>query len=39
MYGKSNTEIYITIGEIDSRREFAVWLGDVCISFKSHSVW
>ena len=26
MYGKSNTEIYITICRIDSQREFAVWL-------------
>ena len=26
MYGKSNTETYITICKIDSRREFAVWL-------------
>ena len=24
--GKSNTETYITIFKIDSRREFAVWL-------------
>ena len=26
MYGKSNTETYITIGKIDSQQEFAVWL-------------
>ena len=26
MYGKSNTETYITICKIDSQREFAVWL-------------
>ena len=26
MYGKSNTETYITICEIDSQWEFAVWL-------------
>ena len=26
MYGKSNMETYITIGKIDSQREFAVWL-------------
>ena len=26
MYGKSKTETYITIGKIDSQREFAVWL-------------
>ena len=26
MYGKSNTETYITICKIDSPREFAVWL-------------
>ena len=26
MYGKSNKETYITIGIIDSQREFAVWL-------------
>ena len=26
MYGKSNTETYITICNIDSQREFAVWL-------------
>ena len=26
MYGKSNMEAYITICEIDSQHEFAVWL-------------
>ena len=26
MYGKSNTETYIIICQIDSQREFAVWL-------------
>ena len=26
MYGKSNTETYITICKIDSQQEFAVWL-------------
>ena len=26
MYGKSNMETYITICEIDSQREFVVWL-------------
>ena len=26
MYGKSNMETYITICEIDSQQEFAVWL-------------
>ena len=26
MYGKRNTETYITICKIDSQREFAVWL-------------
>ena len=26
MYGKSNMETYTTICEIDSQREFAVWL-------------
>ena len=26
MYGKSNMEAYITICEIDSPRQFAVWL-------------
>ena len=26
MYGQSNTETYITICNIDSQREFAVWL-------------
>ena len=26
MYGKSNMETYITIYNIDSQREFAVWL-------------
>ena len=26
MYGKSNTETYITICKIDSQWEFAVWL-------------
>ena len=25
MYGKSNTETYITICKTDSQREFAVW--------------
>ena len=25
MYGKSNTEIYITICKIESQQEFAVW--------------
>ena len=27
MYGKSNTETYITMCKIDSQWEFAVWLG------------
>ena len=26
MYGKSKMETYITIGKIDSQREYAVWL-------------
>ena len=26
MYGKSNTETYITICKIDSQQEFAIWL-------------
>ena len=26
MYGKSNTETYITICKIDSKWEFAIWL-------------
>ena len=26
MYGKSNVKTYITVCEIDSQREFAVWL-------------
>ena len=26
MYGKSNTETYITICKIDSQQEFSVWL-------------
>ena len=26
MYGKSNTETYITICKIDSQQEFVVWL-------------
>ena len=26
MYVKSNTETYITISNVDSQREFAVWL-------------
>ena len=26
MYGKSNTETYVTKYKIDSQREFAVWL-------------
>ena len=26
MYGKSNMEIYITVCNIDSQREFALWL-------------
>ena len=40
MYGKSNMETYITICEIDSQQEFAVWLGKLkqglCINLK---VW
>ena len=32
MYGKSNTETYITICKIDSQREFAVWLRGLCIN-------
>ena len=38
MYGKSNTETYITILKIDSQREFAVWLRKVkqrlCINLE-----
>ena len=38
MYGKSNTETYITICKIDSQREFAVWLRklkqELCISLE-----
>ena len=40
MYGKSNTETYITICKIDSQREFAVWLRklkqELCINLE---VW
>ena len=38
MYGKSNMETYITICEIDSQREFAVWLRklkqELCINLE-----
>ena len=38
MYGKSNMETYITICEIDSQWEFAVWLRKLkqglCINLK-----
>ena len=38
MYGKSNMETYITICEIDSQQEFAVWLRKlkqgVCINLE-----
>ena len=40
MYGKSNMATYITICEIDSQQEFAVWLRKLkqglCINLK---VW
>ena len=38
MYGKSNTETYITICKIDRQREFAVWLrkfkNGLCINLE-----
>ena len=38
MYGKSNMETYIIMYEMDSQREFAVWLRKpkqgLCISLK-----
>ena len=38
MYGKSNMEPYITMHEIDSQLEFAIWLGKLkqglCINLE-----
>ena len=38
MYGKSNTETYITMCKIDSQQEFAVWLRELkqelCINLE-----
>ena len=38
MYGKSNTETYITICKIDSKWEFAIWLRklkqELCINLE-----
>ena len=38
LYGKSNMETYITICNIDSQREFAVWLRklkqELCINLE-----
>ena len=38
IYGKSNTETYITICKIDSQQEFALWLGKLkqglCINLE-----
>ena len=38
MYGKSNTETYITIGKIDIQQEFAIWLRKIkqglCINLE-----
>ena len=38
MYGKSNTETYITICKIDSQQEFVVWLRKlkqgICINLE-----
>ena len=38
MYGKSNMETYVTICEIDSQLEFAVWLRELkqglCINLE-----
>ena len=42
MYGKSNMEAYITICEIDSQWEFAVWLRKLkeglCINLEGWDV-
>jgi len=42
MYGKSNMEVYITICEIDSQWEFAVWLRKLkeglCINLEGWDV-
>ena len=42
MYGKSNMETYITICNIDSQREFAVWLRKLkqglCINLEGWDV-
>ena len=38
MYGKSNMETYITLCKVDSKWEFAVWLGKLkqgfCINLE-----
>ena len=38
MYGKSNTETYITICKIGSQREFAVWLRKLRVSLIAQLV-
>ena len=41
MYGKSNMETYITICNIDSQKEFAVWLRKLqglCINLEGWDV-
>ena len=34
MYGESNMETYITICKLDSKREFAVCLRELCINLE-----
>ena len=42
MYGKCNTETYITICKIDSQREFALWLRNLkqglCINLEGREM-
>ena len=41
MYGKSNMETYTTICNIDSQREFALWLRKLkqglCVNLEGHN--
>ena len=43
MYGKSNMDAYITICNIDSQQEFAVWLRKLkkglCINLEGWGRW
>ena len=43
MYGKSNMETYITMCNIDSQWEFAIWLQKLkqglCINLEGEMVW